>query len=87
MLKDFDARVGREIRRWRKARKMSQSELGALTHLSQQMIAAMELGNRPIKVCYLISIANALSVHPATLLPVDIRITLLPAEEPLAAQK
>ncbi len=66
---------------------MSQKQLAALTHLSQQMIALIEAGDRPIKVCYLISIANALSVHPATLLPVDIRITLLPAEEPAVLKK
>lgn len=79
MLKMEENSTGKLIRQYRKANRLSQEELGALTGMATGTIAKYERGLRDPKTGDLMKIASALKVLPGDLLPFD--------DEPTAGQE
>lgn len=65
--KDLQA-IGKTIRKLRKAKGLSQEELGDESDLDRTYVSDIELGTRNFGVKNLIKIAKALKVKPSTLL-------------------
>ncbi|QIG79635.1 helix-turn-helix domain-containing protein [Stakelama tenebrarum] len=59
--------LGREIRRLRKERHLSQNELADLAGLSRNFISMVERGERAVSVLTILDIADALRVAPAAM--------------------
>ncbi len=64
-----DVEVGITIRRLRKERGVSQSELGKALGISFQQIQKYELGTNRISASMLVKAAKAIGVQPSDLLP------------------
>lgn len=62
-------RPGNRIREWRKARGLTQEQLGEMVGTTKAVISHLELGSRGLYSEWLTKIADALSVPPAALLP------------------
>jgi transcriptional regulator with XRE-family HTH domain len=60
--------VGREIRRWRLQRHLSQAGLARAAGIDQASISNYEAGKRDLRVSTMIRIANALSIGVEDLL-------------------
>jgi transcriptional regulator with XRE-family HTH domain len=59
--------IGAEVRRHRKARRLSQERLAELTGLHRTYIGMVEHGQRTLSVTTLIALARALGTSVATL--------------------
>lgn len=64
-----DAALGAQIRRHRMIKKMSQRNLGDAIGLSRSSIANIEAGRQPVTLGMFLTIAKALGVDDAALLP------------------
>jgi transcriptional regulator with XRE-family HTH domain len=63
------ARFGRQVRRVRQQRKMTQAELADLVQLGRTSIVNIETGHQRVHLHTVYALANALDVPPAELLP------------------
>lgn len=68
MSKDLNARVARNLRRWRVKRDFSQEEAAEMCGLHRTYIGAIERGERNITLGTLQQIASALHVDPLEML-------------------
>lgn len=71
---EWEAIVGANIRRLRKARGLTQEQLAHESEIAMRYIAGVERGEENPSLRYLVKIAEALQVEPANLLhrePVD----------------
>ena len=66
----FLAKVGREIRDWRKKKGLAQKELADRMKVNQQVISRLERGEDNVSVKYLRRLADALGA--------DVSVTLIP---------
>ncbi|MCP1136290.1 helix-turn-helix domain-containing protein [Paenibacillus polysaccharolyticus] len=64
-------RVGKKIRLYRKARKLTQEELGELLQIDYSYLGRIERGEVNITIETLNKIANALNIAPSQLLEED----------------
>jgi len=60
--------LGREIRRHRKAKGISQEDLAALAGLNRNYIGFMERAERSPRAIVIFRVAQALEIHPSLLL-------------------
>lgn len=70
MVKKLDNPPNR-LREWRKARKMTQDELGDITGMSASMISWLEIGRRELSLSHMRAFARVLGVTVADLLNAD----------------
>lgn len=70
---DVRVRVGRNLRRYRRARGVSQEELADLCELDRTYVSGIERGLRNPTVVVLEQLANVLGVAPGLLLEEDAR--------------
>lgn len=60
--------LGKTVRRLRKGAKLTQEELAASAGLSANYVGEIERGERNMSITAVISLAQALHVHPSALL-------------------
>jgi len=65
---DFFRQIGKRIATLRKEQGMTQTQLGEMLDLSQQIIASYEAGRRHVSVWRLFALAEALGIAPQDLL-------------------
>ena len=58
---------GRQLKKWRKSRKLSQERLGELCDFNRQYVGRIERGERVISFEYMMRVAFHLKVRPAEL--------------------
>ncbi len=68
---DFFKQLGKRIAELRKEQGLTQTQLGEVLDLSQQIIASYEAGRRHVSVWRLFAVADALGVAPQELLQVN----------------
>ncbi len=61
-------KFGKQLRKLRKARELSQEKLAELTGLHRTYIGGIERGERNVSLVNIVRLAKALSVSPAELL-------------------
>jgi len=59
--------LGEAVRRYRKARGLTQEDLSGLTELHRNHIGGIERGERNITIKTVLALAHALNVEPAAL--------------------
>ncbi|MBQ8641341.1 MAG: helix-turn-helix transcriptional regulator [Clostridia bacterium] len=81
-MKDWNS-IGRNIRKYRKEKKLSQEQLAEIIHVSQNYVGNMERGEKIPSLETLVAIADALGVSSDVLLHdvvengYDVKISLL----------
>jgi len=65
---DFFRQLGKRIAELRKAQGLTQTQLGEMLDLSQQIIASYEAGRRHVSVWRLFAVAEALGITPQEIL-------------------
>lgn len=67
----WEDQVGRNIRRLRLAMGLSQEALAHKAEMSMRFLAGLERGEENPTLTYLVKVADALGVEPATLFEID----------------
>jgi len=62
---DWEEVVGRNVRRWRKARKLTQEQLASEADLDLRYLGGVERGEHNPSVAVLGKLAAVLKVHPS----------------------
>lgn len=62
---DWEQVVGRNVRRWRKARKLTQEQLASEADLDLRYLGGVERGEHNPSVAVLGKLAAVLNVHPS----------------------
>lgn len=62
---DWEEVVGRNVRRWRKARKLTQEQLASEADLDLRYLGGVERGEHNPSVAVLGKLAAVLNVHPS----------------------
>ena len=60
--------LGKAVRRWRKARGLTQEDLSGLAELHRNHIGGIERGERNVTIKTVLALARALEIRPAELL-------------------
>ncbi len=68
---EFLKKIGKNIRKYRKQKKISQQELGYLCESEKQYISMVELGQKNITAIIVQRISEALEIPPSKIFEVD----------------
>lgn len=68
VVEDLYLHFGQRVKQQRRAQKLSQEQLGTLTSMGRQTVAAIEAGKQAVALHQAVALANALGVQLADLL-------------------